>query len=494
MTARAPGLLRSMPVRLALALVALFSLVSLASLGATYLVTQRSFDATMRADLMQDMAGFRAAPTTAALAQLVEAEARATDPERMILSYFAPNRRHYGNAAIARDEDGYHIVTGASEDPQIEGRYMALTATLRGGQLTIARNLSDIEALRDVFLRIVGLSLIPTILIALSGGLYLARRSARVVQAIGGTLDRLTGGQLEARVRPASGWPADLASIGQRIDTMAAAQETSVTAIRQVSSDIAHDLKTPIQRVAVYLNDLSDRDGLDQPSKDLLDKAKLELDGIVSVFHSLLQIARIETGSPKSGFEPVDLRHICATLCELYEPAAAESDHGLSFSAPPDATFPVYGDRSLLGQILANLIENALRHTPPGTDLAVTLSRTATHVTLAVADTGPGVPETERDLVFRRLYRMDRSRTSPGAGLGLSLVKSSAALHGAEVRLLDNDPGLRVEIAFPVADVGQQAQDPAQARRDRRSSAGKRPSSVAPPEPGCPRHISAAKL
>lgn len=438
-----------MPVRLALALVGLFTIVSLASLGATYLITQRSFDQAVQADLTQDMAGFRAAPSAAALARLVAAEARVTDPERMVLSYLSPTRRHYGNAMIARDDDGYHVLTDLPDNPQISGRYLALTSSLYGGQLTIARSLAEIEALGDVFLRILGLSLIPTVLIALSGGLFLARRSVRHVRTISGTLDRLTGGELDARIGPSVGWSSDLSAIGEKIDTMAAAQEASVAAIRQVSSDIAHDLKTPIQRVAVYLNDLSDRKTLDPEADHLLDQAKDELVGIVSVFHALLQIAQIETGSPKAGFRMVDLTALCATFCELYEPAASDAGHSLTFIPPATGPMQVNGDRSLLGQVLANLIENGLRHTPAGSDIVLGLDRTPDRIVLHVADNGPGVPASERDLVQRRLYRMDRSRTSPGAGLGLSLVRSIAVLHDAEIVLLDNDPGLRVDVRFP---------------------------------------------
>ena len=443
------ALLRSMPVRLALALVALFTAVSLVSLGVAYLVTERSFDQAMRADLTQDMAGFRAAPSAAALAQLVEAEARVTDPERMVLSYLAPGRRHYGNALIARDKDGYHILTGIPDNPRVEGRFMALTATMHGGQLTIARSLAEIRALGDAFLSVLGLSLIPTILIALSGGLYLARRGAGHVGAIGRALDRLTGGELDARVGPGADWPSDLSAIGRKIDAMAAAQEASVAAIRQVSSDIAHDLKTPIQRVALHLNDLSDRGGLDDAARALTDKARAELDGIVATFHALLQIAQIETGSPRSGFGPVDLSELCATFVELYEPASAEAGHALAFLPPGGDAVRVHGDRGLLGQVLANLIENALRHTPAGTRVEVSLARKDGGAVLRVADDGPGVPEPERDLVLRRLYRMDRSRTTPGAGLGLSLVAGIAALHGAQVALRDNGPGLRAELTFP---------------------------------------------
>ncbi len=449
MTRLVRDLARSTPLRLALALVALFALVSLLSLWASYIVSQRSFLQTMRADLTQDMAGFRAAPTSLALARLVEAEAEATDPERMVLSYVAPTRRHFGNAMIARDADGYHILTGIPDNPRIKGRFMALTASMKGGQLTIARSLADVEALRDVYLRILLLSLIPTVLIGLSGGLFMARRSAKRVRSINETLDRLTGGGLEARVGPGPGWPADLAEIGRKVDTMAEAQESSVAALRQVSSDIAHDLKTPIQRVAVYLSDLSEREVSDGVSQELLDKAKAELDGIVGVFHALLQIAQIETGSPKAGFKPVDLVELCRTFRDLYEPAAVEAGHSLTFTHEDKARFEVLGDRGLLGQVLANLIENAIRHTQSDARITLSLTREDGRSVVSVSDNGPGVPPDERELVLRRLYRRDQSRSTPGAGLGLSLVSSIATLHGAAVELEDNAPGLRVVLRFP---------------------------------------------
>ena len=448
MSERLTSLIRSMPLRLALGLVVLFAAVSLISLAASYVITQRSFEQAIRENLTQDMAGFRAAPSARALAALVEAEARETDPERMILSYLAPTRRHYGNAMIARDDEGYHVVSVAQDSPRLQGRYLALTATLHGGQLTIARSWSEIEALRRVFANILVLSLLPTVLIALWGGLYLARSSARQVRVIGRTLDRLTSGDLEARVGPTRGWSADLAQIGGQIDEMAEAQESSVETLRQVSSDIAHDLKTPIQRVAVHLEDLAGRGDLGPDSRALVERASGELEGIVSVFHALLQIAQIESGSPRARFRPVDLAELCRTFFEIFEPAATESGHRLSLDVPAEGDWQVTGDRTLLGQMLANLIENALRHTPPGTAIEIGLARAGGRICLAVADDGPGVPEAERALVLRRLYRLDRSRTTPGSGLGLNMVQVIATLHDAELALSDNGPGLRVAITF----------------------------------------------
>ena len=447
MRGRIRQLWRSMPVRLALLLVLLFSTVSLLSLAASYAVTQNSFETAIRADLEQDIAGFRAAPTARAVAALVDAESRDTDPSRVILSYVAPNGQIFGNGAIARDDEGYHIVSLARARTEYNGMYLSLTTRLYGGQLTVARSLAQIEALRTVFLNILLISLLPTILIALSGGLYLARRSKRHVEVIGRTLDDLTNGDLTARVGVAPVWGDDLVRIGSKINQMAGAQEAQTQMLRQVSSDIAHDLKTPIQRVAVHLDDLARSVPPETAQGVLLEKAQEEVRGIASVFQSLLQIASVEAGSPKAHFKPVDLSQLCATLVDMYEPSAAASHQNISFDAA-DKDVTITGDKGLLGQMLANLVENALRHTPQGSDIRVGLTQDADRTVLTVSDNGPGIPEDERDKVLRRLYRLDASRHTPGNGLGLSLVEGVVKLHEAELQMLDNAPGLRVQITF----------------------------------------------
>ncbi len=447
MTPRIRQLWRSMPVRLALVLVLLFSTVSLLSLATSFAVTQNSFEASIRADLQQDIAGFRAAPNARAVALLVDAESRDTDPSRVILSYVTPTGQIYGNGAIARDQEGYHIVSLARGRAEYDGDYLSLTTRLYGGQLTIARSRAQIEALWDVFLNILVISLLPTVLIALSGGLYLARRSKRHVEVIGGTLDDLTNGDLTARVNVSPVWADDLLRIGNKVNQMAEAQEAQMQMVRQVSSDIAHDLKTPIQRVAVYLDDLARTVPPESDEGALVGRAQDEVTGIASVFQSLLQIASIESGSPKTHFKPVDLKALCQTMTELYEPAAAAHDQTLICELPEDRIF-VQGDKNLLGQVLANLLQNASKHTPRGSEIRLLLARRQGQVVLEVTDNGPGIPEDEREKVLRRLYRLDTSRHTPGNGLGLSLVEGVVKLHGGQLELLDNKPGLRIRIVF----------------------------------------------
>ncbi|MBS1303852.1 HAMP domain-containing sensor histidine kinase [Loktanella sp. SALINAS62] len=434
------------PVRLALGLVALFALVSVASLVASYTLTSRALDTQMRQQLRQDLAGFRAAPTAAALAALVAAEAQATDPDRVVLSYVTENGRHFGNGRLERDQEGYVLTTLEDTGTPISGEYLALATREHRGLLTVARSRSEIDQLWAVYRTIALLSLLPTLIIALGAGLAMARRSARQVDAVRRTLGILTSGDLSARVRPTSAWSDDLRRVGNGIDRMAAAYENSTAALRQVSSDVAHDLKTPIQRISVRLDELG-RTDLDPDAQALVDQARADIAGVVSVFRALLQIAQIEAGTPKSRFQPVDLAALVDTFAELYEPAAQESGRQLRTDVP-ERPMMVHGDADLIGQILANLIENALRHTPHGSDIALRLERLPDRAILHVSDNGPGIPASERDKVMQRLYRLDRSRNTPGSGLGLSLVSVIANLHDAGITLSDNDPGLCVSISF----------------------------------------------
>lgn len=436
---------RSMPLQLALVLVVLFGTVSLLSLAASYAFTRAAFEQSIRDDLAQDMAGFRAAPSARAVALLVQAESEDTDPYRLVLSYVAPEGRIYGNGAIARDDEGFHIISLQDGRAALEGEYLALSTRLHGGRLTIARSRAEIEALGPVFFNILWISLLPTVLIALSGGLFLARRSQRHVEVVRGALERLTGGDLGARVATGPRWSDDLLRIGTAVNGMAGAQERSVTALRQVSSDIAHDLKTPVQRVSLQLEALADLVG-DGKAAELVAQTREEVEGISAVFQSLLQLSQVENGALRAQFAPVDLAGLCRTMVEVYEPAAAQASQTLIYKGPE--TLTVQGEKNLLGQMIANLLENALRHTGEGADIEVLLAQSLGEVKLCVTDNGPGIPVEEHSRVTQRLYRLDRSRNTAGNGLGLSLVEAVARLHDAELGFEDAQPGLRVCLRF----------------------------------------------
>ena len=440
---------RSTPLRLTIVLVFLFALVSFLSLGATYLVIRDSLDQAMRSDLSQKVVGFQAAPSGNAIAALIEAEGAATDPESRILSYTSADGRRFGNGSLPLAKNGFYIVDDPDVEDQSDWPYLVLTTNIYGGQLSIAISRAQIGDLGELFVNILLLSLLPTTAIALTAGLVIARRSARRIDAVSSTLGKLTFGDLSARVGTLPGPEDDLSSIGAQVDRMAMAQQSSVAALKQVSTDIAHDLKTPIQRVSVLLNRASELPSISAELEELVTSARSETAGIVATFQSLLQIAQIEGGSPKARFKPVDLGVLAATFIEVYEPAADESGHKLILLPIVPPLPPVSGDKALLGQVLANLIENALRHTPSGSRIVVSLKHDGANLELGIADDGPGIPKNERSKVLQRLYRLEQSRTTPGNGLGLSLVAVIADLHGAKLELGDNGPGLVVRLEFP---------------------------------------------
>lgn len=450
--ASARGIWTSTPLRHALAMVVLFALVSLVSLAVTYLIVRDNAEQSLRTTLEQEMASFRALPNTAAVVTFVSSQSETASPEDRILSYVLPNGLHVGNAALILNENGYAAVSVDDDEADIDGKYFALSALVHQGQLTIAVSAEPLGDIQEAFLAVFFFSLIPTTLIVVGGGIFLARRTVKRLNQIDRTLDQLTKGDYAARVAPMLGRADDISQIGERIDKMAAAQEHQVSALKQVSADIAHDLKTPIQRVSVLLNKLQDKGTLDTESANLVDQANAETVGIVKTFHALLQIAQLEGGSPKKRFEPVDAAALARTFCEVYEPAAEESGHQLICDAANHPIF-VNGDKSLLGQVFANLIENGLRHTPQGGTISVGVEQDDGTVRLCVSDTGPGIPREERENVLQRLYRLEHSRTTPGNGLGLSLVSAIVEIHDGVLQLDNNNPGLKVVMTFPNTEV-----------------------------------------
>lgn len=433
-------------MRLSLWLALLFGVVSLLSLSATYYVVSGAQENAIRVSLVQDMAGFRAAPSALALARLVRAETAETDPNRRLLSYRLPTGVIAGNAAVTQDAEGFQAVILGVSSGQVTGTFISLTELINGGLMTVALTAQPLEGLRKIFLRVFLFSLLPTCIAALSGGFFLARRASKHLTLIENTLVHLTSGDLSARVAD-SGTTSDLSRIGARVNRMAEAQEKSMSALKQISADIAHDLKSPIQRVAVLLSDLRDTDDLPAEAANLAKRAGDEIQSIVNTFQSLLQIAQVEGGSPRAGFAPVDLGELAATFVDIYQPAAEEQGRQLCLITA-DTPVMISGDKTLLGQMLANLIENALRHTPTGTDIQVIVASEAKTARLSVQDQGPGIPADQRQNVLRRLCRLETSRTTPGSGLGLSLVAAIADLHDADLTLHSADPGLIAEIVF----------------------------------------------
>jgi len=445
---RAVDLFRSTPVRQALVVVGLTTVISVTTIGISFLRVREGLQESLMTTLDQSAASFSTARTAEDLRKQVIAESAAADPELRVVVLIAPDGSTVGNA-VADMRSGTPQLHPAGEDRSLSDQgYEVRVISDKRGTLILGESREAVNEIAQIFLFLVGFSLVPTLILSLAVALLIASRSARRVARIEDTLARLTKGDLQARVADDAAQQDDLSRIAAGLDRMAQAQEHSVAALKQVSADIAHDLKTPVQRIAVLMSDLRDRVADGSPEAVLAERAVAESERAVGVFQSLLQIAQIEGGSPRARFRTVDLSAIVATFADIYGPAAEDSGHSLIIDMPSQRPVPVRGDKDLLGQVVANLIENGLRHTPSGTTLRLALRQNATHVMLSLADNGPGVPEAERALVLRRLYRLERSRTTAGNGLGLALVAAIAELHDARLELTDNAPGLVVTLTF----------------------------------------------
>ena len=216
--------------------------------------------------------------------------------------------------------------------------------------------------------------------------------------------------------------------------------------LRQVSGDIAHDLRSPLNRLRQNLEtSLSEKLGPVE-QRSAVEAAIVQADEMLDIFSAILGISEIEGGHIKSTFKRVRLDRIVAEICEAYQPAAHDAGFDMQCEIEPDCT--ITGDRHLLGQMLTNLLDNSLRHAPKGSQILVQITGNLEEIDLVVSDNGPGIPEERHQEMLRRFARMEESRTTSGNGLGLSLVKAISDVHGAQLSLSDNEPGLKVTISF----------------------------------------------
>jgi signal transduction histidine kinase len=322
-----------------------------------------------------------------------------------------------------------------------------LVRPLDGGfRLGVGEDLEQVGEMEETFLGILAVALGIVLVLGIGGGLLLSMAFLRRVDMITQTADAIIEGDLSRRIeRTGSGDDFDhlSATLNVMLDRISGLMEN----LRQVSNDIAHDLRTPLSRLRQDLEEAQKRDLTAADLKRVIEGAVAEADVLLETFSALLRIAQIEAGSRRSAFRPVDLSEVLRTVAEAYAPAVEESGRTLRAEITPDVQ--VTGDRGLLSQLFVNLVENALHHTPPGTTIALRLSHQSAGVIAEVADDGPGIPADERARVFGRFYRLERSRTTPGSGLGLSTVAAIVELHHAAIELKDNVPGLRVLIRFP---------------------------------------------
>jgi signal transduction histidine kinase len=355
-----------------------------------------------------------------------------------------------GNLPATDPVPGVREWQGSAKHPQsdysgIRGCGVMLAG---GAYLFVGLSTHQLHEMREMVERsfLSGLGL--AILLALGGGAAMSLGVLRKIEAVSQTSRDIVGGDLQRRI-PVRGSGDEFDHLATSLNVMLDRIQALMEGLRQVSTDIAHDLRTPLTRLRQRL-ELAQRRGGDEQAFDAVLEATLrDIDSILETFGALLRIAQIESGARKAGFARVDLSELLRTVIEVYQPALEEKGQTLGGNIGPD--LQVRGDRELLTQLFANLLENAIRHCPAGAHVEVNARRRGSRVEVAVADNGPGIPAELRSKVLQRFFRLETSRTTPGNGLGLSLVAAVAALHETQIELIDNAPGLRAVVGLPVA-------------------------------------------
>ncbi len=358
-----------------------------------------------------------------------------------------------GNIRTERPFEGWRVLERSqlpdiASDGTRRDRYFATWTPVSKGMLLTGRSDREVQQARTILMSSLGWGILATAILGVGSGIYLARGAQTRIDDIAKTLSAVSSGELDRRV-PVDARQHDLDEVGQRINAMLTQLERLVQSANQSSTDIAHDLKRPMTRLRQQLESATEAEGATPAIKEVLEDAISEVDSIVSTFEALLNIGQLEAGDRRARFVDIDLKKVFDDAVEAYAPVIEDCGFRLVWKSAQAPSPIVRGDHELLLQLVANLIENVLQHCPAGTTIELTLANTGRGPVATVADNGPGIPASEHENVFRRFYRLERERSSAGHGLGLSLVSAISDLHGAAIKLLDNNPGLKVSVAFP---------------------------------------------
>ncbi|MEQ8949035.1 HAMP domain-containing sensor histidine kinase [Parvibaculum sp.] len=326
-----------------------------------------------------------------------------------------------------------------------------------GFYLLVGRDVQERREIENLITNALIWAIGLTVALGLAGGLFMSRNMLARVDDINHSSRDIMEGDLSQRL-PIAGTGDELDQLGRNLNAMLDQIEALMTGMRQVTDNVAHDLRSPLNRLRNRLEVTLMQEASPEDYKLALEKTIAEADGLLGTFNALLMIARAEAGSLRDSMTWVDLSATLHDAAELYEPVAEENDLAFAVDVPEGLT--IWGNRELLSQAVANLLDNAIKHGMPQTGNAARVieiaaapdpARSGRGVILSVGDHGPGIPEEERQHVLERFVRLEASRNTPGSGLGLSLVAAVARLHGGVIELADNDPGLRVTLSLPVS-------------------------------------------
>ncbi len=421
-----------------------FTLLILA-LGAAMYWAIRS---ELRYDLDQRVTTERSAvlreAAVAGLARVVAERARQERGDMRYALLGASGQLLAGQRIVRAPSAGWAKMDFVKRNGEPDDTRAFVSATADGGLLIVG---ADPEAIEDLDERMIPMFAVAFGLIAaigVAGAFLLSRALRRRLDSINRTAHAIIDGDMSRRMKRTGG--------GDEFDRLSATLNLMLDRIaglldnlRQVSGDIAHDLRTPLARLRQKLDLTLASNGGEAELREAMRHAIAQTEDMLELFAAILSISEVEAGSG-ARMAPLDLSALITDLADSYQPSAEDSGRQLVRDIAPNVT--VEGNRELVAQLIVNLLDNALNHTPDGAAIGIALDE-GEAVTLTISDAGPGIPETERERVFARFTRLERSRTTPGHGLGLSLVAAIARAHGGSVTLEDNHPGVKAMVTFP---------------------------------------------
>jgi hypothetical protein len=470
-------LLRTTAFQLTLAYLLIFVLFAASLLGYFALNTRRLIDEQITRTVTQEMVRLRDQYAETGIRGLVVIlDLRSRRPGSNLYLVTTPNGEALaGNVSAleagALDHPGWIETSYRRIEQQEDSEHRALVDVMElpgGFRLLVGRDLEERERIYAIIANAGRWSFALVVVLGVAGGFFVSRRVLNRIDAMTGTAHTIMAGDLSGRL-PVAGTGDELDRLADNVNAMLERIEALMRGLKEVSDNIAHDLKTPLTRLRNRCEQALRSAGDVADYRAALETTIAESDELIRTFNALLMIARAESGQARDNMSEFDAAEIARDVGELYEPLAEEKGLALTVEAP--ATARLRGNRELVSQALANLIDNAIKYSKPkdgkrdgkrdgerdgtvngeASDIVVKSGAEGDHIVLTVADHGPGIPAAERGRVVERFVRLEQSRSEPGSGLGLSLASAVARLHGGELKLEDNAPGLKSLIVLPRA-------------------------------------------
>jgi signal transduction histidine kinase len=456
---RLGNLFRTTAFKLSFAYLVVFATFALLALGYVAWNASRALDDQMVSTIEAEINGLSEQYKVGGLRRLISAvERRAGEPgASLYLVTNAAGERIVGNIDAlptglivdpGQTEANYARIGGAQN---LEHRAIMQIFVLPGGfRLLVGRDVAERDRLRAVIGRTFGSSVGLVMVLGVFGTWFIASRVLRRVDAMTETTRRIMAGDLDGRLAVA-GTGDELDRLAHNLNAMLERIGELMRGLRDVSDNIAHDLKTPLTRLRNRAEEALRTAETPDALRAAMEGVIEESDGLIRIFNALLMIARLEGVNAREDFQTFDVAAVVQAVAELYEPLASEQ--GLALQVETEgAPLTLRGSRELIGQALANLIDNAVKYGGPSGEIRLSAARVGDTVRLGVADSGPGIPSEARGRVLDRFVRLEEARSRPGFGLGLSLVNAVVRLHQGTLSLEDHAPGLSVVITLPAGD------------------------------------------